>query len=353
VIDGGSVDLGRPMTITTSTKIRLALLTTFATAGVVGVVACGSGDDDSSPPGDAGARLDATTVDSGGTVLEAGPADAAPDAADAAPADVLSCAANHYLYCDDFEAYPDSGSIASGTMLGPWMTGIGGKTDAGQTAEMGVDTVKPFSGTYALHVTAPAGESTYGQLKRLQLDGGDIGPDMYGRAMVYFSNAPLPGGSAPLTDSGTYGIPSGVHSWIFASGGHSDELDASVSANIIVGSPTLALNYSPGDDGPSAPKDAGPVVPGTWHCLQWQFDGSGSPPNDVANIWFDGFLEVHTDPTQKYPRGDAQAPLQMAADWTQLTFGFTHYQTTKIPQDVFLDDFAIDDKVVPCPAITP
>jgi hypothetical protein len=36
VIEVGSVDLGWPMIITPSTKIRFALLTTFATAGVVG-----------------------------------------------------------------------------------------------------------------------------------------------------------------------------------------------------------------------------------------------------------------------------------------------------------------------------
>jgi hypothetical protein len=340
------------MIITPSTKIRFALLTTFATAGVVGVVACGGGDDSSSPT-DAG-RADATTVDGGHTTgPEAGLADTGTfDAGDAAPADILSCAATHYLYCEDFEAV-DAGVVVSGTKLGQWSTGIGGKTDAGQTAEMSVDTVKPFSGTYALHVNAPAGESTYGQLSRAtDLDAGDIGPNMFGRMMIYFSDSALPGGSAPLTDSGTYGVPSGVHAWTFASSGHSAELDASVSMNIVTATPKLGLNYSPGDYGPGSSSDAGPVIAGAWHCLQWQYDGSGSPADDIANVWIDGFLQVHTDPTIKFGSGDAATPLKMASDWTQLTFGFTHYQTTHIPQDVYFDDFAIDNKAVPCPAIT-
>ena len=124
-----------------------------------------------------------------------------------------------------------------------------------------------------------------------------------------------------------------------------------MGANIIVGNPKLALNYSPGDYGPGSAKDAGPVTTGTWHCLQWQYDGAGQTPADIMNVWFDGFNEVHTDPTLTY--GNPPESLKMASDWTQLTFGFTHYQTTQIPQDVYLDDFAIDDKSVPCPVIAP
>jgi hypothetical protein len=336
--------------------LRLAVLGTLGAVGLI--AACGNGDDDdSSAPKDAGAKQDVTSTtppdSGGGSGPEAGtPADSGVvDAADASEAGTgpLSCAG--YIYCEDFESYTDSGVIASGTKLGPWGTNIGGKTDAGQTMAMGVDTVKPFSGSYALHLTAPAGESTYGQLSRSTADAGDIGANMFGRAMVYFSDGPLPGGSAPLTDSGTYGLPSGVHSWIFDSSGHSPELDASVSANIIVGNPKLALNYSPGDYGPGASRDAGPVTTGTWHCLQWQYDGSGTTPADIMNVWFDGFNEVHTDPTLTY--GNPAESLKMASDWTQLVFGFTHYQTTQIPQDVYLDDFAIDDQMVPCPSVSP
>jgi hypothetical protein len=348
------------MTISTTTKVRFALLTSVATAATAAlIVACGNGDDDdtSSPKTDSGAKLDSTTptTDSGGggqeasTPLDSGIVDAAPDAADAL-ATPVSCAG--YLYCEDFESYTDSGAIASGTKLGPWNTNVGGKTDAGQTATMGVDGVMPFSGSYALHVTAPAGEATQGMLQRMAGgDAGDIGPNLYGRAMIYFSDAPLPGGSAPLTDSGTYGIPTGVHSWIFASSGHSEELDASVSMNIIVGNPKLALNYSPGDYGPGSVKDAGPVTPGSWHCLQWQYDGSGTTPDDIANVWFDGFNAVHTDPTLKYGQGDAATSLKMAQDWTNLQFGFTHYQTLANVVDVYLDDFAVNDTMVPCPTV--
>jgi hypothetical protein len=348
------------MTISTKAKVRFALLSTFATVATTAVVvACGNGDDDdtSSPKTDASAKLDSTTpaTDSGGggadtsTPVDSAVVDAAPDAADAA-ATPVSCAG--YLYCDDFESYPDSGTIANNTKLGPWTTGVGGKTDAGQTIAMGVDTVRPFSGSYALHLTAPAGESTYGQLQRAAGgDAGDIGGNLYGRAMVYFSGAPLPGGSAPLTDASTYGLPSGVHSWLFASSGHSPELDASVSANIIVGNPKFALNYSPGDYGPGSTPDAGPVTTGAWHCLQWQYDGSDASPDDVMNVWFDGLQVVHTDRSMEYSNNNfpVKTWLKMASDWNSLTFGFTHYQTMENPVDVYLDDFAVNDAMVPCP----
>ena len=344
------------MTISTKTKLRCALFTTFATA-TVAVVACGNGDDDdtTAPKLDAGTRLDATsaadTGGGGGTGPEAGspPLDAGiTDASDAGDALAAPLSCNGYIFCEDFESYA-AGELTSTSKLGPWTPTVDGKTDAGQTALMSVDAVMPFSGSQALHVTAPAGEATRGVLARSTGDAGTIGPNMYGRAMIFYSDGPLPGGSAPLTDSGTYGLPSGVHSWIFASGGHSKELDASVSMNVIVGNPKLSLNYSPGDYGPGASKDAGPVTLGTWHCLQWQYDGSGTTPDDIANVWFDGFNEVHTDPTLTYGGGNEATSLKMAQDWTGLQFGFTHYQKLGNPVDVYLDDFAIDNKMVPCP----
>ena len=93
------------------------------------------------------------------------------------------------------------------------------------------------------------------------------------------------------------------------------------------------------------------MTTGAWHCLQWQYDGSGAPPADVMNVWFDGVLEVHTDTTNKYSNTKFPTPtdLKMAADWTSFIFGYTHYQTTTIPQDVFLDDFALNTTMVPCP----
>ena len=349
------------MTITAKTKLRFALLSTFATAATAAVVvACGNGDDDdtSAPKTDASVKLDSTTpgTDSGGggadtsTPVDSGIVDTGSDVADAYTTPPVSCSG--YLYCEDFEDYSDSGAITSGTKLGPWTTNVGGMTTAGEVLKMGVDGVNPFSGRYALHLTAPAGEQTNGVLQRVVGGdaGADIGPALFGRAMIFFSDAALPGGSAPMTDSGVYGLPKGVHSWIFKSGGHSEELDAAVSMNIIVGNPELALNYSPGDYGPGSSRDAGPVIPAAWHCLQWQYDGSGTTPADIANVWFDGFKEVHTDPTVKYGSGDAATPLRMAQDWTDdMQFGFTHYQTLPNPVDVYLDDFAVNSEMVPCP----
>ncbi len=231
------------MTITTSTRVRLALLTTVATAGLV--AACGGGDDSSSPT-DAGTK-DATTStpDASTSGPEAGPADAGTlDASDAAVViPPLSCTG--YLYCEDFEGYVDSGAIASGTALGPWTTNVNGVNDAGQKLSMGVDEVKPSTGLRSLHLTAPAGEFTAGTLHQLvTADAGIIGGNLYGRVMIFFSNDPLPGGAAPETDSGVYGLPTG-HAWEFNSAGTSpEEHGEGISMNLLAGSPTLGLNYS-------------------------------------------------------------------------------------------------------------
>ena len=35
--------------------------------------------------------------------------------------------------------------------------------------------------------------------------------------------------------------------------------------------------------------------------------------------------------------------------WNQFTLGFTHLQTLLNPVEIFLDDFALDGAMVPCP----
>ena len=82
------------------------------------------------------------------------------------------------------------------------------------------------------------------------------------------------------------------------------------------------------------------MTAGAWHCVQWQFDGAGSPPANTAKVWVDGAVAITIAATEKW---------DFATPWTALQFGFTHYQTLPNPVDVFLDDFALGGAMIPCP----
>ncbi len=85
---------------------------------------------------------------------------------------------------------------------------------------------------------------------------------------------------------------------------------------------------------------------GSWHCLQWQYDGSGSPPNDAARVWLDGVRSVTVD--AGYDNGD----FKLSDSWASFDVGFTHYQLMPLPVDVYIDDFALGTEMVACP-VTP
>jgi hypothetical protein len=255
-----------------------------------------------------------TSVDSPG-----GPgSDAAVDAVPHAPA--LSCGAG-ISYCEDFEGY--DGAIADGAQIGPWTAVVA-------ALPITVDSVKPHSGTKSLHIMAPAhincgagGMPCHAYLDQKNASGVVPGDDMYGRAMVFYSNT---GGS---------NLPIGVHSWFFSSGGHSNETNGSVSMNMGGGGNKLQLNYSPGD----VSFDDGTITAGHWHCIQWRWDASGSPPADTAKVWIDGTVAI-TIPASK--------GWKFATPWDSLNLGFTHYQTLNNSVEIFIDDFALGSAMIPC-----
>ena len=76
--------------------------------------------------------------------------------------------------------------------------------------------------------------------------------------------------------------------------------------------------------------------------MQWEYNGSvadGSVVDD-AKVWVDGALAVEATPGKGW---------NFATPWTVFLFGFTHYQVLANPIDVFLDDFALSDAMIPCP----
>lgn len=241
--------------------------------------------------------------------------------ADAA-SDVFEFSCNGLTYCDGFESY-EAGTVANGAMLGPWVA------DVSRTV-MTVDSRNPYSGNKSLHITIAAipDASASGTLEQKSAAGLIAGDNLYGRAMVFY---------ATTADAG---LPIGVHSWLFNASGTSSEDDGGVTMNLGGGGAELQLNYHPPAPAPEQSVQGGMVTTGAWHCIQWQYDGAGTPPADIANLWIDGTLAV-TIPLSK--------GWKFATPWSAFEFGFTHYQTLHNAVDVFLDDFALDSKMLPCP----
>jgi hypothetical protein len=247
-----------------------------------------------------------------------GGADAtAPDAAvDAAQ---LACTG---AYCEDFESYP-AGAITNNGTLGPWTTKV-----TGTVTLAAIDTVKPYSGTKSLHITVPAGATAGATLYKMVASGLVPGNNVFGRAMVFYSND---GGNA---------APVGVHSWLFQGLGTSTAGGGAVSMNWGDGGANMQLNYHPFGAAEASVHGTAQMSAGMWHCVQWQYDGSGTTPADAAKVWVDGTVVVQVMQSQGW---------LFATPWSSFNFGFMHYQTLATPADVYLDDFALDGAMIPCP----
>lgn len=235
-----------------------------------------------------------------------------------------------WKYCEDFESY-GAGAIKNGAMLGPWKATVQGMGIVFQ-----VDATNPYKSKQALHVTVPsnagmdAGTTARGTLNQMASGGLVPGNDMFGRAMVFYSN------------TGGNDLPLGVHSWLFQSGGFSSEGDGGVTMNMGTGGATAKpqLNYHPPLPLTEQSVQNGSITAGAWHCVQWQYDGSGTTPADVAHVWIDGADVVDVAKSKGW---------WFATPWDTFDFGFTHFQALANGVDVYLDDFALDGAMIPCP----
>jgi hypothetical protein len=266
----------------------------------------------------ADSTVDAARADSG-TGSET-TVDAPPVVADA-PGSGAACAG--LAYCDDFDGY-GTVTLTNGETLGPWAVAVSAVT-------MTIDSVNAYDGGNSLHITMPAGVNshtggtpTHGLLSQGATAGLVTGNDLYGRAMIYYSN------------TGENNLPLSVHSWFFEASGTSTKLAASASLNLGGGGAKLQLNYAPGD----LSVQGGTMTAGAWHCVQWQYDGAGTTPANVAKVWIDGTVALDILASQGW---------SFATPWDAFSFGFTHYQTLANPVEVFLDDFALDGAMIPCP----
>ena len=69
------------------------------------------------------------------------------------------------------------------------------------------------------------------------------------------------------------------------------------------------------------------MTTGVWHCVQWEYDGSGTPAKDDAKVWVDGVLAVEATPAKGW---------KLATPWSAFDFGFTHYQTLAAGVDILV-----------------
>lgn len=302
--------------------------------GVVGLallVGCGSSSTPGSSSSGAGGSTDVTgnassasTGGAGGIGGSGGSGGAEADAgSDSGPVDsgsdsgASSCAG--LAFCDDFEAY--MGDVKNKAALGPWIASVAGAT-------MVVDTVKPHAGLKSLHITVLKGAAAHGTLNQTVAAGLVAGNNMFGRAMVFYSS------------TGTNGLPLGVHSWLFNSAGTSTEAAGKVTMNLGGGGAKLQINYHPPAPLTEQSVQGGVMTAGEWHCVQWQYNGSGTPAKDDAKVWVDNVLAVEALPAKGW---------KLATPWTSFDFGFTHYQTTTNDVEIYLDDFALDGAKIDCP----
>ena len=317
-------------------KSKIPLLFTFLTISIV--LSC-SGSTNPQPdggtgPDDSGMSPDGGTPDSGspndGGTADAGLDSGTPDA---------SCP---YIYCDDFDGY-DAGAIVNGQVLGPWVA-----TVQSALTTMTIDPSGGVYGTQALRVVVQYledGGSMRATLNQHTDGGALVGSNLFGRAEIFYAS------------DNNAGLPLNVHSWIFNAAGKTPD-GGSTSMNMGGGGTKAQLNYQypPGpkypdggvyrfpDGGIEFPTEAsapgGLLTTDTWHCIQWQYDG---PPNNFGNVWIDGVPAITVNdptPATNWVLSDA---------YTSFDFGFTHYQDLPNGVDLYLDNFALDSQMVPCP----
>jgi hypothetical protein len=264
--------------------------------------------------GDGGAAGGSDAPGSGGAAGGAnGTADAAADTVTAGGA--FACPNAESKFCSDFENFP-----AGQAPQGKWTT----------NGKVVIDTAQAFSGKQSLKFSGPKG--SFDSRMKFGADYLPVGgPDFYGRFMVYFSDIPRKenGGSGCHFDLALASGPGGTY---VLGGMYGNFMGV----------------YHPGD----CSKDSDQPVPiKKWACVQWQF--SGEPGKTHAyRMFLNGKLMPNGEVTDAGPANCAQSAdkrWQPPSQFTSLNFGWVNYQSTPVPIDMWVDDFAFGPKPIPCP----
>lgn len=251
-----------------------------------------------------------------------------------APPEAGSCPANA-LFCDDFE------DDALGQFPGaPWQN----QTGSGATAQ--VDGVQAFSGSKAVHVSAPAGQAYRRGYFSLQQGSSNIFPaasdEMFGRAMFFLDATPNAVVHWTLIQAeGRAG--NGGHDAYYRYGGQ-QQGGAGLMAN-------YETNNGVSTDCYAHSATRMPVQ--RWACVEWHFRVA----SNEMQLYLDGneVTDMHvTDrPTSA---GSGCLGNGVNGQWlappafTTLHLGFERYQQPTNAQNLWVDDVVVSTERVGCPA---
>lgn len=268
-----------------------------------GGVAATGGIDGSGGESEVGTGGEASTA-TGGDTAASGGADGTGGETSGDPA----CEAARY--CEDFESY-EEGSVPGA----PWsVTTIGAAT-------LAADSSRPYIGNRALHVVMKqSSERDNAYLEQSNSAAVPVpGGNLFGRMMMYRTPGPSPE----------------HHFWLLdASGG---------GTNLRLGGLTPGngsdiryyLGHEPSHSAPRSGADtAWDLEQGQWTCLEWQFDTN----ENETRVWLDGeAIDALTQTGWEIGNIDTLR-LGQIMNWAPAA-----------DQEIWFDQFAIDEKRIPCP----
>jgi hypothetical protein len=196
-----------------------------------------------------------------------------------------------------------------------------------------VDGTRPFGGARSLHITAPAGNDAAAVVNQRGPALPVPGNVMFGRVMVFFAGAPPRNTHFPLFE--VQGVSTVAGNVLLRWGGNGVASPRG---------PPFHFNYkwtlpTAAESGATSSM----LVPGSrWMCVQWQYDG----PKNEARLWVDGKLQAQM--TVLAARG-----WHFGEPWTFMQLGLQYFQPTPDAIELWLDDFALNDAMIPCPAAAP
>jgi len=208
-------------------------------------------------------------------------------------------------FCDDFEAQT-TGALPKGDFTVDAKAGV-----------IVVDASKAYSGTKALHITSakPGSQSFLKFTKQFPMN------DFHGRAMFYLTRIPTAEIHWDLIDA-------------LSQNGQHWEIGGMYGKFILVVDP------------PDHALTSNPFPTGKWFCLQWQFKYGGAGLDNTFVAKMDGAL---LDKGQ-FTGADPDGKKWDAGTWQNLSIGWTGYGSSDVDLEEWIDDLAIADAPIACPA---
>jgi hypothetical protein len=194
-------------------------------------------------------------------------------------------------------------------------TGMAPTGDFKAGKNMVVDESKAYSGTKALHIHSakPTTESFMSFTKQFPMN------DFHGRAMFYLT-------SIPTSDN------------------HWDLIDALSSNHWEIGGMfgKFIFVVDPPDHSLTS------IVPptGKWFCLQWEFKYGGQGADNTFVAKMDGTVLDKG----MFTGADSDGKKWAAGPWQNMNIGWTSYGASDVDTEEWIDDLAIGDMPIPCPA---